>query len=90
MFFAGANPFISWLACLLFGMIDSIGARLQVYGLPSEFVMMMPYIATVAVLSVSMYIKKRRRQKQSSSIENGRSAKGHRATAIEQSRKAKR
>ncbi|MDR0596174.1 MAG: ABC transporter permease, partial [Clostridiales Family XIII bacterium] len=39
MFFAGANPFISWLACLLFGMIDSIGARLQVYGLPSEFVM---------------------------------------------------
>ncbi|GHU61066.1 ABC transporter permease [Clostridia bacterium] len=60
MFFSGGNPVISWLACLLFGFIDSTGSRLQAYGVPSEFVMMLPYITTIVVLSVSMWLRKRK------------------------------
>ena len=45
------------IGCLLFGFSDSIGARLQAYGFPAQFVLMMPYIVTVAVLAVSMALK---------------------------------
>ncbi len=57
MFFGGANPIKSSLGCLLFGFADSVGARLQAYGLPSQFVLMMPYIVTIIVLAISMATK---------------------------------
>ena len=57
MYFGGANPIFTALGCLLFGFADSVGARLQAYGIPSQFVLMMPYIVTIAVLSVSMIAK---------------------------------
>ncbi len=57
MYFGGANPILTSIGCLLFGLADSIGNRLQAYGIPSQFVLMMPYIVTVAVLAISMAIK---------------------------------
>jgi simple sugar transport system permease protein len=63
MFFGGMQPVVTWLGCLLFGLIDSIGARLQSYGWPSQFVLMLPYIITVTVLSISLWrsaVKNRR------------------------------
>jgi simple sugar transport system permease protein len=65
MYFGGANPVLSSIGCLLFGLADSIGARLQAYGLPSQFVLMMPYIVTIVVLAISMMTQlgnERRRQ----------------------------
>ena len=42
------------LACLFFGFCDAVQIRLQVgsYGIPYQFFQMIPYIATVAVLTV--------------------------------------
>ncbi len=55
MFFGGANPVFAWIGSLLFGFVDSVGGRLQAYGWPSQFVLMLPYIITVAVLAFSMW-----------------------------------
>jgi len=57
MYFGGANPVLTAVGCLLFGFSDSVGARLQAYGIPSQFVLMMPYLVTVTVLSISMIAK---------------------------------
>ncbi len=57
MFFGGAHPVLTAIGCLVFGFTDSIGSRLQAYGVPSQFVLMMPYIVTVTVLSISMALQ---------------------------------
>ena len=68
MYFGGANPVLTAIGCLLFGFSDSIGARLQAYGFPAQFVLMMPYIVTVAVLAVSMALKMGAAKKRESSL----------------------
>lgn len=68
MFFGGANPVIAWIGCLLFGFTDSLGARLQAYGWPSQFVLMLPYVITIAVLTVSLWRKGIRTRKLKSSL----------------------
>ncbi|MEM1486324.1 ABC transporter permease [Oscillospiraceae bacterium PP1C4] len=68
MFFGGANPIIAWLGCLLFGFTDSLGGRLQSYGWPSQFVLMMPYIITIVVLTVSLWRKAVKDTKAKSSL----------------------
>lgn len=68
MYFGGANPVLTSLGCLLFGFADSIGSRLQAYGIPSQFVLMMPYIVTVAVLAISMVVKLSVNRKRQSSL----------------------
>lgn len=68
MYFGGANPALTSVGCLLFGFADSVGARLQAYGIPSQFVLMMPYIVTIAVLSISMAIKLSATKKRQSSL----------------------
>lgn len=68
MFFGGANPILAWVGSLLFGFVDSIGGRLQAYGWPSQFVLMMPYIITISVLAISMWRKKNKAEKAKSSL----------------------
>ena len=68
MYFGGANPVFTALGCLLFGFADSVGSRLQAYGIPSQFVLMMPYIVTVVVLSISMIVKLSMSKKRQSSL----------------------
>ncbi len=71
MYFGGANPGLTAVGCLLFGFSDSVGARLQAYGIPAQFVLMMPYLVTVIVLAISMIIKiSAARKKESSVITN--------------------
>ena len=60
MYFGGANPVLTAMGCLLFGFSDSVGARL--------FILMMPYIVTIAVLAVSMAIKMQAARKKESSL----------------------
>jgi len=68
MFFGGANPLLTSLGALVFGFTDSVGARLQAYGVPSQFILMMPYIITVTVLAISMATKIHKTNKQKSSL----------------------
>lgn len=71
MYFGGANPVMTAMGCLLFGFSDSVGARLQAYGIPAQFILMMPYIVTIAVLALSMAIKiQATKKKQSALITN--------------------
>ncbi len=68
MYFGGADPFKTTLGCLVFGFSDSVGARLQPYGLSSQIVLMMPYLVTVIVLAISMYARLRRIERKKSSL----------------------
>ena len=68
MFFGGANPFWGWIGCLIFGFADSLGSRLQSLGLPSQFILMIPYVVTVVVLTLAMIRKKRAETARKSAI----------------------
>ena len=56
--------------CLVFGLADSIGARLQPMGVPSKIILLMPYVVTVVVLAISLIIEKKRRDARKSSLVN--------------------
>lgn len=47
-----ANPIGVFFASVLFGFADSIGFRLQAFGLPTQFTGMIPYLITLAALFV--------------------------------------
>lgn len=68
MFFGNGNPIAVWIGCLVFGFSDSLGARMQSFGLYAQFVLMVPYLATILVLAISMYRKISREKKQRSAI----------------------
>lgn len=68
MYFGGANPLLTAVGCLLFGFADSIGARLQAYGFPAQFVLMMPYLVTILVLAISMAMKLNANKKKESAL----------------------
>lgn len=73
MYFGGAHPVLTTLGCLVFGFADSVGSRLQAYGVPSQLVLMMPYIVTVSILTISMAIKISKERKSKSSLIVGES-----------------
>lgn len=68
MYFGGAHPVFTALGCLVFGFSDSVGARLQAYGVPSQLVLLMPYVVTIAVLAISMATKMSAEKKRKSSL----------------------
>ena len=68
MFFGAANPIFTSIGCIIFGFTDSVGARLQAYGFPSQFVLMLPYIITVLILSISMIKQHNRNKSRRSSL----------------------
>ena len=68
MNFGAMNPILVWIGTLIFGFIDSVGARLQSYGLPSQFILMLPYIFTITVLVLAMWRKNLRDAKAKSSL----------------------
>ncbi len=68
MNFGGMNPLLVWVGTLIFGFIDSVGARLQAYGLPSQFILMLPYIFTIAILVLAMWRKGRMNEKAKSAL----------------------
>jgi ABC-type uncharacterized transport system permease subunit len=53
MIFGGWNPIGAFLASLVFGFADSLQARLSILGvpIPSEFLLMIPYIVTIVVVA---------------------------------------
>ncbi len=53
MIFGGWNPVGAFLASLIFGFADSLQARLSILAvpIPSEFLLMMPYLVTIIVVA---------------------------------------
>lgn len=68
MAFGSGNPILAAACSLIFGACEAVGARLQIYGFPSQFVLMLPYVITLLVLSVSVFRQFQREQKQKSSL----------------------
>jgi simple sugar transport system permease protein len=48
--FGNATPVGTALASLFFGLADAVSIRLQTRGFPSQFVQMIPYLATIVAL----------------------------------------
>ena len=53
MIFGGWTPIGAFLAGLVFGFADAIQSRLSILniGIPSEFLLMVPYIVTIIVVA---------------------------------------
>lgn len=61
--FGLGRPVPGLIACLIFGFADALALRLQQFGLPSQIVLMLPYITTLLVLggaAIRQETKKRR------------------------------
>jgi simple sugar transport system permease protein len=51
--FGERKPLKCLAAALIFGFADALAVRLQRFGLPSQIVLMLPYVATVVILTLS-------------------------------------
>jgi len=58
--FGDRRPLKSLVATLVFGFADALAIRLQQFGLPSQIVLMLPYVATLVVLILSALQRKRK------------------------------
>lgn len=68
MYFGAADPVRTTIGCLVFGLADSIGGRLQPFGVPSQVILLMPYVVTVAVLWASMAVKNAQERRKKSAL----------------------
>lgn len=68
MQFGGANPLWAAIGCVVFGLSNSIANRLTPYGIPNQFVTMIPYLATIIVLSVSVISAMFKRRRSESAL----------------------
>ena len=60
--FGSSKPVRSLIACLIFGFADALAVRLQQFGLPSQIVLMLPYVSTLIVLFGSAVSAERRKK----------------------------
>lgn len=60
--FGRMRPVPSMIACLIFGFADALAVRLQQFGLPSQVVLMLPYVMTIIVLFFSAIVAERRKK----------------------------
>jgi general nucleoside transport system permease protein len=63
--FGLGRPVPALIACLIFGFADALALRLQQFGLPSQIVLMLPYIVTLIVLTASAVRQETRKLKAS-------------------------
>lgn len=68
MYFGGADPVRTTVGCLVFGLADSIGGRLQPFGVPSQVILFMPYVVTIVVLWISMAVKNAQEKRRKSAL----------------------
>lgn len=54
------RPLPLFLIALLFGAVDSLSFRVQGFGMPQQFTDMMPYLATLVVLTILSFVRLRR------------------------------
>lgn len=68
MQFGGANPLWAAVGCFLFGLSNSIANRLTPYGIPNQFVTMIPYVITIVVLALSVILQRMKKTKLESAV----------------------
>lgn len=73
----------STAAAFLFGAADSLGNNLQAMSLPSEFVQMIPYVATIVGLVVYSVSKKRKNEKRVAMVTQDTSRENYLGTGTE-------
>lgn len=62
---SGQHPLIGTLSALLFGVADSVSNTLQTLNLPSQLVLMIPYVVTIlAMCGYAYYALKKRQRRQ--------------------------
>jgi len=61
MNFGGGNPINAMVGCLVFGFSDAFAMRMQSVGFPSQFVLMVPYVVVVVVLTITMINQNRKK-----------------------------
>lgn len=71
MFFGMASPILSAIGCFLFGFANALGARLQQFGVYPQFIQMIPYLITVIVYALSMYVQLSVKRKEKASYIKG-------------------
>lgn len=61
--FGGAHPIYSSLACLLYGFADAIGIRIELskLGMSADLIKTFPYMLAILAISVSSFVRLRRR-----------------------------
>jgi simple sugar transport system permease protein len=60
--FGAGQPWVTALASVLFGFFGALGDRLQAFSIPSQFVLMLPYLAAIIGLTVArwrIYVRNR-------------------------------
>lgn len=69
MFFGGITPIKTWFASLFFGFTEALGNNLQSsLGLPSQFMLMIPYLATVIAITIGTIRLRRKKDSDSDDI----------------------
>ena len=68
MQFGGANPLWAAVGCLLFGFSNTLANRLTPYGIPNQFVTMLPYAVTILILAISVISQRARERKLESAL----------------------
>lgn len=66
MLFGGFSAIYTALAGLFFGFADAFGIYVQINdtsGMPAQFVLMVPFVLTIVIVSLSGQIKKRREKR---------------------------
>ncbi len=53
--FGGGQPWVTAAASVLFGFFGALGDRLQAFAIPSQFVLMLPYIAAIVGLTIARW-----------------------------------
>lgn len=53
--FGGGHPWVTAAASILFGFFGALGDRLQAFSIPSQFVLMLPYVAAIAGLTFARW-----------------------------------
>lgn len=61
--FGLGRPVPGLIACLIFGFADALALRLQQFGLPSQIVLMLPYITTLLVLGAAAIRQETRKRR---------------------------
>jgi len=61
IYFGRGTPVGTMVAALIFGLAEAFSMRLQTLGFPSQFVLMIPYVVTVAVLIIVSHLAARPR-----------------------------
>ncbi len=57
--FGNRKPLRCLIAALVFGLADALSVRLQRFGFPSQLVLMLPYVSTVLILTLSSMQRRR-------------------------------